>query len=324
MTASIGSSDAPRAVTFGEALVVLVQSEPGPMERSATFRRGLGGAEANVALGLVACDIPTAMITRVGDDGFGRFIVGELGDLGVDTSAVTVDPHRKTGVYVKEVGGATTAETDLGAGASIMHYYRTGSAGASLSRTVLAHPEVRGVLTGVSLVHTSGITPALSQSAERAQRQLLDLVWPETLVAFDLNWRPALWRGREVKAPSILGRFMHTCDVALAGLKEAGQVFGTETPEDIRRMFPEPRRLVVKDDGGAVVAFDGDERVVVGAHPVEVVEATGAGDAFASGLLAGVLRDLSLRDSVELGHRSAGLVLTSTSDHVVPERGAVR
>ncbi|MFV0408039.1 MAG: sugar kinase [Propioniciclava sp.] len=320
MTASIAPADAPQALTFGEALVVLVQSEPGPMELSTAFRRGLGGAEANVAVGLAAHGVTTAMLTRVGDDGFGRYLIGKLASLGVDTSAITVDPIRQTGVYIKEVGSSTGAATDLGEGLSAMHYYRSGSAGARLSRRVLAERKVHAALSGAALIHTSGITPALSRSAARAQHALRDLARPGAQIAFDLNWRPALWRGREAKAPRILAEYLRASDIALTGVAEAATVFGTATPEEIRRRFPEPRRLVVKDDGGAVVAFDGDERVVVPAHRIEVVEATGAGDAFAAGLLAGLLEGLSLRASVVKGHNTAVTVLTSTRDHVIPER----
>lgn len=311
----------PRAVAFGEALVVLVQTEPGPLEDAESFRRSLGGAETNVAIGLVAHGLPTTLLSRVGDDGFGRYVRAELERFGVDASMIEVDPVRSTGVYVKEVGGATGSPTDLGPGRSAMHYYRAGSAGSHLSPALLDTPRVAAILDAATLVHTTGITPALSSHAAAAQRLLVDRARPRSLVAFDLNWRPALWHGRIEHGRELLAGFLQTSDIALTGLDEASAVFGTRTADDIRRRFPEPRWLIVKNDGGAVSAYDGDERVDVDAHEVAVVEAIGAGDAFAAGLLAGLARGDALRDCVEHGHATAARALRTSSDHVA---GGVR
>lgn len=313
------------AVTFGEALVVLVQKDPGPLEHASGFTRSLGGAETNVAIGLASLGVPTSALTRVGDDGFGRYIRDELRRLGVDTDAIDVDPVHSTGVYFKEVGGTSAAATDLGAGRSRMHYYRTGSAGAHLGPALLQKPAVAAALAGAALVHTTGITPALSDSAAAAQRELVTSLRGRALVSFDLNWRPRLWIGRESEGRDQLADFLRTSDIALAGLDEAEEVFGLSSPEDLRRLFPEPRMLVVKNDGGAVVAFDGDERIEVPVPArVAVVEAIGAGDAFASGLLAGILRGLSLADSVAQGHRTAARALTSVTDHIASDPGSLR
>lgn len=305
-----------RAVTFGEALVVLVQSDPGPLEDSAGFTRSLGGAELNVAVGLVAHGVETSMITRVGNDGFGRYVVDELGRLGVGVSGIDIDPERRTGIYIKEVGGSTGRPNDLGPGSSRMHYYRAGSAASALSPRTLRMPAVRRVLEAASLIHTSGITPALSDDARAAQYELVRSRRPGQLLAFDLNWRPSLWRGRESDATRILSNCVRGSDIALLGANEASAVFGLAEPGSLRREFPEPRWLIVKNDGNAATAFDGDTRVDVPALSVDIVEAIGAGDAFASGILAGILAGAPLAESVEQAHRVAARALASAGDHV--------
>lgn len=310
------TSNPMHAVAFGEVLAVMVQERPGPLESSVTFRRSMGGAEANVAIGLAAQGIQTTMLTKVGDDGFGRFLVSSLAARGIDVDAIRVDPDRSTGLYVKEVGGTSGSETDLGTGSSRMHYYRQDSAGAGIDLAYLRDPAVTAALHAADLVHISGITSALSASAAAAQRSLTSLVGARTRVAFDLNWRPTLWRGRMGPARTALGECMRSADVALTGLAEAAAVFGTTSPESIRAAFPQPRWLIVKNDGADVVAFEGDAAISVSAHRLDVVESIGAGDAFASGLLAGLLRSLPLRRAVEAGHDAAARVLTSTHDHV--------
>ena len=96
----------PSAVTLGEGLAVLV-ARPGPLEDSATFDRTAGGAEANVATVLAQLDVDAGWVSRVGDDGFGRYLVADLARRGVDVSAVVIDPDRPTAVYVKERGSGS-------------------------------------------------------------------------------------------------------------------------------------------------------------------------------------------------------------------------
>lgn len=297
---------AARAVGFGEALAVLTQVEAGPLESAETFRRSLGGAEANVMIGLSAQGVRASLLSRVGDDGFGRYIAAHLGRLGVDASACEVDPVRPTGLYVKEVG----------LDGSRMHYYRAGSAASALAPEMFDAPAVAAVLSDAALVHTTGITPALSGSALLAQRELVRRVRGRAIVSFDLNWRPALWRGREQEGREVLAGFLRSSDIALLGLDEAEAVFGLASADAVRARFPEPARLVVKDGAGAVVGFDGDDRVEVAAQRVAVVEAIGAGDAFASGLLAAVLQGAALADGIRAGHEAAARALRTTGDHI--------
>lgn len=314
-------ADSPYAATFGEALVVLVQEEHGPLEDAIRFTRSLGGAETNVAIGLASHGIPTAAITQVGDDGFGRYIQSALAALGVDISAIGVDAIHTTGLYVKEVGGDTGRTFDLGPGRSKMHYYRAASAGAHLAPSHLDHPAVAAVLDRARLIHTTGITPALSRSASDAQKALVTRMAGRSLIAFDVNWRPRLWTDREDTGRELLREFFQHSDIAIAGLDETDAVFGMTDPDRIRRAFPHPRWLVLKNGGGAVTAFDRDDRVDVPAHiGVTVVEAIGAGDAFASGFLAGILERRPLDECVRQGHDTAVRALSSSADYIRPDR----
>jgi 2-dehydro-3-deoxygluconokinase len=306
-----------KVASVGEALTVLVPTEPGALEDAETFRRSIGGAELNVAIGLAARGVSSALLTRVGDDGFGRHIDSELRKHGVDASGVEIDPARKTGLYIKEIGGAAEAHPhDLGSGSSAMHYFRASSAGSALSPAYLERPEVRDILDAVAIVHTTGITPALSESALDLSRALVEARRPGRLLSFDLNWRPALWAGREADGVEIIASLARGSDVVLLGASEAQTVFGTTDPGELRERLREPRILVVKNDGNAATAFDGPERVDVPALNVDVVEAIGAGDAFAAGFLAGLVDGADVRASVEAAHRLAVVALASQGDHV--------
>lgn len=305
------------AVCIGETMAVLVPEQAGPLEDAETFRRGVGGAESNVACGLAALDVPAAWISRVGADGFGRLIITQLAERGVDTSAVAVDPHRATGLYVKEIGRD---------GHSKLHYYRSDSAASMLSPESLDTPEATALLDGARLVHLSGITAALGYRAGRdGGRRLVESVFdrrrPGQLVSFDLNWRPGLWHRLtdDAEQPAaILADLANRADVVLLGADEAEALFGTDDPQRLRALLPDPRVLVVKDSGHRVTAFDDEGVVTEPALAVKVVEPIGAGDAFAAGYLAGLLRGYDQRRRLRLGHVCAASVLMVDGDHGTP------
>ncbi|WP_091230614.1 sugar kinase [Microbacterium sp. 3J1] len=300
----------PLAVCVGEGLVSLVPATAAPLEDARTFHRSLAGAEWNTAIALASAGIRTAVISRVGDDGFGRFLTAELRRHEVDASAVEIDGEAPTGLYVKELSPRPDGSVD-----GTMHYYRAGSAAAAMSPATLASPPASALLSEAVLVHTSGITPALSDSARAAQDALFAERRDGRLLSFDVNWRPALWRGREDHGRTVIADYARRADVVFCTRPDADAVFGTDDPDRLRALFPEPRYLVVTSPDGAT-AFDGAERTDSTALDVPVVESIGAGDAFAAGFLAGILTGLSLTGSLARAHRIATRALASTRDHV--------
>ena len=323
------------AVCIGETMAVLVPERPGPLEEVESFHRGVGGAESNVACGLAALGVSSSWISRVGADGFGRLVLSQLAERGVDTSAVAVDPHRPTGLYVKEIGGDGGSPHDLGPGNSRLHYYRSDSAASALSPETLETPEAVALLSGARLVHLSGITAALGYRAgrdggKRLVEAILERRQPGQIVSFDLNWRPAMWHrpegpGAGPQPAEILAALADRADVVLLGADEGEQLFGTCDPQRLRALLPNPRVLVVKDSGHRVTAFDESsaEGITEFALDVEVVEPIGAGDAFAAGYLAGLLRGDDQRRRIRRGHVCAASALVVRGDHGTPPRSEV-
>ncbi|MFG1998497.1 sugar kinase [Spirillospora sp. NPDC048911] len=310
----------PEAVCIGETMAALLPDRPGPLEDVDTFRHSIGGAEANVARGLVALGVPAAWVGQVGDDGFGRRIVRDLTGAGVDTSGVLTDPGRPTGLYVKEAGRS----------GSVLHYYRAGSAGSALGPGLLDRPQVTRLLSRADLVHLSGITAALSDGALDLVRTLLYDRTRTQLVSFDLNWRPALWWDAD---PGLLVPLLNAADIVLLGADEARAVLGTSDPAELRELLPDPETLVVKDDAHHAIAVprpgpdsgsDSDSVMVTEpALRVDTVEPVGAGDAFAAGYLAGTLRGDGLRQCLRLGHLAAAATLVVHGDHGPPPPAAL-
>lgn len=284
----MGSVD---VLCLGETMALFVPAEAGPPDEVVTWTRTVGGAESNVASHLAVLGLRSAWVSAVGDDAFGRAVVSAIASFGVDVSGVVVDPARPTGMYVKESDAA----------GSPVRYYRNGSAASGLG------PALLDGLPPARIVHTSGITPALSDSCLDLMRALANL--PRTFsLSFDLNWRPRLWADRD---PAVLRELAAAADVVFVGADEAALVWGVATPEEIREFLPEPATLVVKQGEEGATLFEGAVSLFQPALKVDVVEPVGAGDAFAAGFLFGAQAGWSPVRRLRSGHlRAASALLT--------------
>ncbi|CAM5441853.1 sugar kinase [Leifsonia shinshuensis] len=304
-----------RLVTIGEAMVVLYPDHHLPLADAHTFGSDAGGAEFNVATTLARLGLPTAWVSRLGGDGFGDRILAAAHEAGVDTSAVERDANRPTGLYVKEpVAGAGGVRTR-------MHYYRSWSAASALGVAQLRSEPAASLLRNATVVHTSGITPALSASAAEVASTLRSLVGPDTLISVDLNLRPALWTGRDRIA---LDGLVAQADLLFAGHEETGAHFGHVDPARLFAELPHLETVVLKDEERRASAYrrHGSETHVP-CLTVEVVEPVGAGDAFAAGFLAGRAEGRDDTAALRLGHALASLTLIGHGDRPlsVPDRG---
>ena len=300
-------ASAAQVLCIGESMALFVPAENGPAHQVRNWKRTIGGAESNVACHLPALGVPSSWVSAVGNDPFGRALLDEIGAAGVDVGSVYVDPTRPTGLYVKESG----------AQGSPVRYYRTGSAASGMGPELLADLD----LDGVRVIHLSGITPALSDSCLALVRAVLAAPRGETLISFDVNFRPALWSGRD---PHVLRELANAADIVLTGDDEALAVWGTGDPEELRKLLPGPRTLVVKHGERGVTLVEGDEPPVFApALRVDVVEPVGAGDAFAAGFLAATLRGADPATRLRSGHLQAASTLRTHDDVGEPLPAAV-
>lgn len=293
-------------VTIGEAMVVLYPEAHRPLVDAETFGSDVGGAEFNVATSLARMGLPTAWISRLGDDGFGERIRATAAASGLDTSAVDTDDSRPTGIYVKEtVAGPHGATTR-------MHYYRRGSAASAIDRGTLTTEPAGSILRSAAVVHTSGITAAISESAAEAVAALRDLCSPDTVISVDLNHRPRLWHGRDTGP---LDALVDQAGTLFVGADEAEVYFGHSDPQRLFDAHPLLERVVLKDEARRASSYlrDGAETHVP-CLSVEVTEPVGAGDAFAAGYLAALAEGREATACLRIGHALAALTLIGHGD----------
>ena len=133
-------------------------------------------------------------------------------------------------------------------------------------------------------------------------------------VSFDVNHRAPLWSAADA-APALLA-LARSADVVFVGRDEAETLWGTTDAASVRALLPGVGELVVKDGDLGATTFTGDDTVFEPSLPVEVVEAVGAGDAFAGGYLSALLQGEPVPERLRRGHGRAALTLQTTSDSV--------
>ncbi|MFJ2553389.1 sugar kinase [Microbacterium sp. NPDC087591] len=291
-------TSAPEIVCVGETMALITPTDAG-LAAAGHATIGLAGAESNVSAGVAATGHRVAWASRLGADPLGDRICSELARRGVELW-VERAADAPTGVMFKDPGIESSA----------VYYYRRGSAAAHMEPGFLTAER----LDGVRIVHTTGITPALSPSCrEMVDRLFADARSAGALVSFDVNDRRPLWSRED--AAETLARLADAADITFVGRDEAERIWGTVTPAEIRAFLPRCPLLIVKDGDVGATAFEGDaEPVFVPAPVVDVVEPVGAGDAFASGFLAATLDGAPLAARLSAGHAAAERVLTIAAD----------
>ncbi|MGO3885878.1 MAG: sugar kinase [Mycetocola sp.] len=288
-------------LAVGETMAVVTPATGDPVRDAGTFIVDAGGAESNVAAHVAALGHESRWVSRLGDDALGARIRDQLDRRGVDTSGVVIDSTRPTGLYLKDPGHGVV-------------YYRSGSAASACDVA-----DAAGVRwDGVAVLHITGITAALSSTAAEFLDELIVRARAAgAQVSVDVNHRPVLWTGRDAAAP--LDALARQADILFVGRDEAEALWGEATAEAIRDRFPLTPVLVVKDAHIGATAFAGTTTVFEPSARVDVVDAVGAGDAFAGGFLAATLAGESIADRLRHGHARAALTLRTAGDSVTDD-----
>lgn len=294
----------PDVVTLGETMVLLMAEQVGPLREATHFRRMVGGAESNVAVGLCRLGHTAGWISRVGNDDFGRVVLRRLRGEGVDLAHAGVDADAPTGLMVRERREV---------GAIEVLYYRRGSAAGRLGPGDVP----AGYVAGARHLYLTGITPALSASCRQAAFHAAEVARGAGVsVVFDPNMRTRLWSPEEARP--VLRDLVARSDVVLPGLAEAELITGESDPllaaQTLLALGPRLAVLKLGAAGALALTADGHAVETPAAPLPRVVDPVGAGDAFAAGLLAATLDGAELPDALALAARCAAHVMSAPGD----------
>ena len=251
-----------------------------------------GGCAANAATALSKLGFPVEAIGKVGADPFGDFVISVLHERGIGVRGVKRDPQVGTSV--------TMVMVDPDGERRFVHYIGANAALTlddidfeQISQAAILHIGGSLVLPGIDGEPTAEL---LKKAQEAGVITSLDTVWDDT--------------GRWM---SLLEPSLPFMDFFIPSLPEAQEITGVDAPEKVaRELIAQGVGTVVLKMGpdGCLVMTSDHEQLRMPAHDVEVVDATGAGDAFAAGFIAGIWQGWALERTTRFATAVGAMCVT--------------
>jgi ribokinase len=277
-------------VVAGDVMCDVVASLPGPLAHGSDTPAPIavhgGGSAANVAAWAAAAGVEATLVARVGDDELGRAAVLALRAAGV-RALVETDPRRPTGTCIVLVhpGGERSMIPDAGANVAL---------------------ELDGLPPGRHL-HLPGYALLRPGSRAAARRALAHALERGMTVSVDPSSSAPL---ATVGAAAFL-EWVEGAGLLVPNAEEARVLTGEADPEAAALALARGREVVVTLGAEGALWTDGEEVVRVAAEPTRAVDTTGAGDAFAAGLLAARLDGADPAAALAAGCRLAARAVAS-------------
>ncbi len=301
-----------RILCFGELLLRLGAPGHELLLQQPRLDVHCGGAEANVGVSLAHFGHEVAMVSTVADNPLGAAVLGELRRHDVDTRHVRRVDGRM-GLYFLTTGAIHRP--------SEVVYDRADSTFALAPADAYDWPRL---LEGAQWLHLSGVSPALGADVAQATLAAARAARAAGVkVSFDGNYRPKLWQRWQGDARGILHQLFDCADVVFADYRDIGVVLGGEFPQDTLEArveaaaqqafaaFPQlqlmacTQRVAHNVDhhslGAMLVPRSGEVARAPSEELTPIIDRIGGGDAFAAGVLHGLIAGWSLEDTVRFG-----------------------
>src|SRR6201988_1786735 len=306
------------------------------------FEVSEGGGEYNVARGLKRCfGLDTAIVTALADNPVGRLVEDLMLQGGVSQEYVRWTPYDGVGRTVRN--GLNFTERGFGIRAAVGCSDRGHTAISQLKPGESGWDQIFSE-DGARWFHTGGIFCALSETTPLVAQEAMEAAKRAgTVVSYDLNYRPSLWKsiGGKSKAQEVNRLLAPFVDVMLGNEEDFTAALGYEVSgldqqysklegNNFRRMIEEivqdfPNIAVVAttlrnartatvNDWGAVCYYDGDFYQSRMRENLEIYDRVGGGDSFASGLIYGFLSGKEPQWSVDCGAAHGALAMTTPGD----------
>ncbi|OII21339.1 5-dehydro-2-deoxygluconokinase [Frigoribacterium sp. MCBA15_019] len=286
-------------LTMGRVGVDIYPQQSGvPLEEVETFSKSVGGSATNVAIAAARHGRRSAVVTRTGDDPFGRYIVRELERLGVSTRLVSTVDGLNTPVTFCEIFPPDDFP---------LYFYRQPKA-PDLMITA-------GSLDLAAVEQATVFWATVTGLSEEPSRQAHHVAWQargrRPLTILDLDYRPMFWKSPEVATREV-GRALEHVTVAVGNREECEIAVGETEPERAADALLERgvELAVVKQGPKGVLAKTRDERIEVPAHLVQVINGLGSGDGFGGALCHGLIQGWSLDRTLRFANAAGGIVAT--------------
>jgi 5-dehydro-2-deoxygluconokinase len=297
MTSDKSGSHALDVITMGRCSVDLYGQQIGSrLEDIASFAKSVGGSPSNIAIGTARLGLKSGLITRVGDEQMGRFVLEQMTREGVSTSGITTDKQRLTALVLLSVENDKTFP---------LIFYRDNCADNALSVDDVDESFI--LSAGALLVTGTHFAKANTDAAQRKAMAIAKAAGRKIII--DIDYRPNLWglaghaagEERYIKSDKVtahLQSILADCDLIIGTEEEVHIAGGSEnTLEALRKIRSYSKGIIVLKRGpmGCVVYPEAipaslEDGIIGQGFPIEVYNVLGAGDAFMSGFLRGWLK----------------------------------
>lgn len=314
-------------VTFGEAMIRLSPPHFQRLEQTASLDLQVGGGELNVAVGVSRLGLKSTWVSRLPKNALGRIVENRARQAGVDTSHLVWTDEGRQGLYFVEFGAAPRASSVL--------YDRSSSA---ISAIRPGEVDWQAVFAGARWFHTSGITPALSDSAAAVTREALRAAKLEGVTtSYDLNYRGKLWKPD--KAQAVQEPLMEFVDVLITTEEDTHVVFkiqaegakgdftqvSAESYKEVARRLEEKFKFravaitlrenpLVWRNSWTAIAYAGGQFFDDVKYELEIVDRLGGGDSFSAGFIYGYLSRQDWGNAVRYGNAFSALKHSNPGD----------
>lgn len=283
-------------LTIGEVLIDMISEEYGQGDGSSAYRNYFGGSPANIAMNVKKLGIRSLVASAVGDDSMGRFLINHLQEAGIEPGLVQkVDASTSMVVVTKSKG------------TPIPIFYR--GADYQIDYT----EELEKALLNSKIVHFSCWPISMEPARQTIDRVLEAARENGILISFDPNYHPAIWQKGE-DGVEYVKSIIAKVDILKPSEDDAERLFGKDTHENqIQKFLALGAKLVIMTLGkdGAIVS-NGEETIRLNTLATEVVDTTGAGDAFWSGFYTALVKGYTIRESLQLGSAASAFKLKYT------------
>ncbi|MBR4111319.1 MAG: sugar kinase [Clostridia bacterium] len=328
-------------VSLGEIMLRLDPGE-GRIRTTRSFRAWEGGGEYNVARGLRRCfGMNTGVITAFADNEVGRLLEDFILQGGVDTSLIKWIPYDGTGRECRN--GINFTERGFGVRGAVGTSDRGHTAISKMKPEDFDFDYIFGTL-GVRWLHTGGIYAALSEESSKTVIEAIKTAKKYgTIVSYDLNYRPSLWKaiGGKEKAQEVNKEIAKYVDVMIGNEEDFTACLGFEVEgndenlkelnldgykkmiEKVVETYPNFKvvattlrevKTATVNDWSAICWADGKIYKAADYKGLEILDRVGGGDSFASGLIYGLMTTNNPEKAVNYGAAHGALAMTTPGD----------
>ncbi len=271
--------------TIGELLIDMISTDYGDNLECSTYQKFFGGSPANIAMNVKKLGAHSLIASAVGEDGFGNFLINHLQQTDIDTSCVQ-QVDSPTSMVVVSKSKSTP----------IPIFYR--GADYHLAYTSM----LEEALINSKIVHFSCWTISMPPVRHTIERVIEEARKNDILICFDPNYHPMIWK-KDEDGVEYVKSIISKVDIIKPSEDDAERLFGKDTPENqVEKFLKLGAKLVIMTLGkdGALLS-DGIKTIKFETLATEVVDTTGAGDAFWSGFYTAIVQGYTINEAVKFG-----------------------